>query len=288
MTLVVALAQPAQACDVCGCSIGGNYLGVVPEFNRHFVSARYGMRSFWVSHPESEGFTQEHSQTADIALRLYPHQRFQVMVIAPWQFIQPASDRRFSGAGDLSVLVNWIPLRDAGQTWRKTLTVGGGLKAPTGSFRMEDAEGLPYSVLHQPGSGSWDYIANAQYMMRRGDWGLTADAVYRHNTTNPDGYRFGHRLSGSVKAFYWKKIGQTGAALLPSAGFFADCAAKDVGHGALQQLTGGDSLLGLVGLDLFTRNFSAGVNFQTPLAERLADGRARSGARWMFSINYFF
>lgn len=210
------------------------------------------------------------------------------MAVAPWQFIQPAPGRQFSGAGDLSVIINWIPLRDAGQIWRKTLTVGFGVKAPTGRFRMEDAEGLPYSVLHQPGSGSWDRLANAQYMMRRGDWGMTADILYRFNTTNPDGYRFGDRLSGSMKVFYWKKISPKGAALLPSAGFFADHAAKDTGHGAQQLLTGGDSLLGIIGLDLFTRNFSAGVNFMAPVAERLAEGYARSGARWMFSVNYFF
>ena len=41
----VSISQ-ANACDVCGCSLGGYYFGVLPNGQLHFVGLRYQTASF--------------------------------------------------------------------------------------------------------------------------------------------------------------------------------------------------------------------------------------------------
>lgn len=47
---LLAFGSVASACDVCGCSIGGNYFGILPQFHRHFVGIRYSEQSFRSAH----------------------------------------------------------------------------------------------------------------------------------------------------------------------------------------------------------------------------------------------
>ena len=32
---------PVVACDICGCGVGSNYVGLLPEFKKYIVGARY-------------------------------------------------------------------------------------------------------------------------------------------------------------------------------------------------------------------------------------------------------
>lgn len=41
----------AIACDVCGCAAtGGNTMGIMPRFNRHFVGVRYSQTAYTSTH----------------------------------------------------------------------------------------------------------------------------------------------------------------------------------------------------------------------------------------------
>ena len=39
--LLAGATTVALACDVCGCSAGGNYFGILPRFGKHFLGIRY-------------------------------------------------------------------------------------------------------------------------------------------------------------------------------------------------------------------------------------------------------
>jgi hypothetical protein len=121
------------------------------------------------------------------------------------------------GSGDILLGLQYGVLGGtAGQ-----LVARAGVKAPTGNFRLISTydRGINEPTL-QPGSGSVDFVAAADYSRRRVlglDW--TVSASYQANTTNELDYRFGNdaiasvgvsralagRLSGSFQVKGWRK-----------------------------------------------------------------------------------
>lgn len=283
------------ACDICGCSIGGNYFGILPQFNRNFVGLRWSSRSFR-SLPEYNlagqltGASRLDGQTLDLMVRFYPLHRVQVLALMPYHFFEHTDEiatSHVSGLGDATLLLNYILLNNSEGTWRHTVLVGGGIKLPTGAnnLALQSSGAIINSV--QPGTGSTDFIASAAWTARHGAWGVATDAFYRWNTTNANGLRFGNRLNGSAKFFYWKNVFQH-LQILPNAGLFAETASYDVQNNYRQNNTGGSMVLGLLGLDVHLQHFSAGITSQTPLTQSLNGGLARAGQRWLFTLNYIF
>jgi hypothetical protein len=74
------------------------------------------------------------------------------------------------------------------------LTVGGGVKTPTGEYRLRDSEGSINEPTIQPGSGSWDPFVQVyydhQWVPHRWEYFLSGGYVIR--TTNPLEYDFGN------------------------------------------------------------------------------------------------
>ncbi|MDX1912152.1 MAG: hypothetical protein SFV22_11725 [Saprospiraceae bacterium] len=68
---LLAMLPAASACDVCGCSIGGNYFGILPQFHRNFAGFRWAQQSFRSAHLPADARhgrfdSEEHFQTADL------------------------------------------------------------------------------------------------------------------------------------------------------------------------------------------------------------------------------
>ncbi len=207
----------ASACDVCGCSIGGNYFGILPQFHKHFVGLRWSDQSFRSAHSlgaAREGLydSEERFHTVDLIGRFYPLRRLQVLVLAPYhQFhrVDNGVATRNSGLGDISFMGSYI-LLDSGDSlnrrWKHTLTLGGGVKLPTGKSGQKDNEGQLLLENMQTGSGSTDFMLSAAYTLRHGNWGMATDLLGRLNTANQSGYVYGNRVSGSAKVFYLKNL----------------------------------------------------------------------------------
>lgn len=301
-TLLIAVAflafLPAMsACDVCGCSIGGNYFGILPQFHRHFVGFRYLNQSFQSAHnwraAEQGNFnSDEHFQTADILARFYPLRRLQMLVLLPYHDFQRTESGvkiHTQGLGDASLMANFL-LIDTGdslrRSWKHTLSIGGGLKLPTGRHNLKDNEGEVLLENLQPGTGSTDFMLSAAYTLRKGYWGITGDVLGRFNTANRNDYRYGHRVSGSAKVFYWKKAGKI--SFLPNLGVFADYAGSSTDAGKTVSNTGGGIMLGTLGLDVYAGHVSFGFTFQPPLIQALGGSTIHANNRWMATANYIF
>ena len=52
--LLVFIAIDSNACTVCGCSASNQYLGILPQFHRHFLGLQYQHREFRSEHPAHE------------------------------------------------------------------------------------------------------------------------------------------------------------------------------------------------------------------------------------------
>jgi len=297
VVMVLAIVPAASACDVCGCSIGGNYFGILPQFHKHFVGLRWSEQSFRSTHSLSSAEngiydSEEHFQTIDLIGRFYPARRVQVLVLVPYHNFhrgETGVQTNSQGLGDVSLMGNHILINSGDslrQRLRHTLTVGGGLKLPTGRFGSKNQEG---ELLHenlQPGSGSMDFMLSATYTLRRAYWGLSSDIIGRINTANKNGYHFGNRVSTSAKVFYVKNFSKV--TLLPNLGLFTDLSDVSYNGNRYMQETGGTAVLSTIGLDAYFGKFSIGYTIQLPVFEDMAGGLVQNRFRSMATLNYNF
>lgn len=289
----------ARACDVCGCSVGGNYLGILPQFRQHFIGVRYQYQSFTSEHPPLFDATEaivseEYFHTAELWGRFYPHPRIQVFAFIPFHRYEKKEDGHFlanKGLGDISLLANYVVF-DTGDSLMNILKhsfqVGGGIKLPTGKndFHRENEE--PIANM-QPGTGSVDAIFNAIYTVRYGRLGLNNELSYRWNTVSNRDYKFGDRFSAAMRLFFWQNAGKL--TLLPQAGAQFEYARKDYinyHNREIQDLSGGSRWFFTAGADAYFGNFAAGVSWRKPVHQDFAGGNIKSRDNLSLHFIYMF
>ncbi|MCB9331387.1 MAG: hypothetical protein H6574_09915 [Lewinellaceae bacterium] len=291
----LACLSEMAACDVCGCSAAGNYFGILPGFHRNFVGLRWTTESSRTAlSPDALRRGQIHSMeqfnTLDIWARMYVAPRWQLLLTVPYRNSRQTESGRttqVNGLGDISVYSSYLLLDGAESSqsaWNHTLNIGGGVKLPTGRQDKIAADGSRAHPNLQTGTGSTDILATLAYVIRRNGWGGAADLQARLTTANARHYRFGNRLSGSIKFFYWSNPGAV--SLLPHVGLFVDAAASDTDRGDPIDGSAGITGYGIVGLDVYAGRFSTGLSFQPPLWQ--SRGTVQPRNRWTISVNYIF
>jgi hypothetical protein len=292
------LAAPGWACDVCGCSGANFYLGVLPQFQKHFVGVRYRTQSydtFMSRHHIDQADSRESFQAIDLWARFYPLRRVQVLAMVPYQFHQQTQGtdvRRLQGLGDATVLINYklidkARIRDSTHVVKHSLLLGGGIKLATGDHRYSETDLTDVANPNfQPGTGATDLVLNGIYTLRVNRWGMNADATGRITGTNAEGYQFGNRMNGSLIGFYVKQWGST--AVMPSAGLYGEYARKDHKNGVLIAETGGYLVAAALGLDAYRGNWVAGVNAQLPVQQRISEGLVKAHNRLAVHLSRMF
>lgn len=274
MILPFALASlAAQACDVCGCGLGGVFFGILPQYNTHYLGLRYSFASFQshINH-NSEYTPNERShdtyQKLELSSRLMLGDKWQVQMVLPYLSndmngtVQKVTS---SGMGDPSVLVYYNLFNsgmDLMRNWRQSLLLGGGVKLPLGEFNKKDG-GLLINPNFQLGSGSLDYLLSANYTVRYKQAGLNMESGYKFNTANGQGYRFGNQWNASSYGFYWVETMKV--AYLPYAGLYYEQAAMHTDDGKYQINSGGNSLLATIGGQIYHKRLSFNMQYQVPV-----------------------
>lgn len=291
----LVIQSEAAACDVCGCSIGGNYFGILPQFHRHFIGLRWSTESSYTGLSGAllqagKYHSTEQFSSLDLVARFYPARRWQVLMLAPYHWYHQTEDGKQTSVqapGDVSVLANYVLLDTGDSTryrWRHTLSLGGGLKLPTGRHDFDASDGGTLNPNLQPGTGSTDFLLSAAYTLRRGAWGLSADLLARLNTANDRSYHFGNRLSSTAKLFYWTNW--HGLTLLPNAGIFGDAAQNNRDGDTVLKGSKGFTAFATLGCDAYFGHFSAGFSVQPPVWQSRLTVQANT--RWMLTFNYIF
>ena len=236
LAVVAATMLPiaASACDVCGCTGGGNQMGLLPLIPRHFVGMRYQSQGFHSMAHGSEPDSEEHFRSVDIWGRWQPMQRVQLMASMPVLF----NTRRFedgqtihvNGAGDALLFAQFGVLQTgrSSDAFRKhTLQLGGGVKLPTGAYRLPDpnSESVLLPAAFQPGTGSTDWMLSGLYALQAGKWGFNMDASYRFAGENDRHYRFGNKFFSACRVF--RSQSWRNNTFLPYAGASFDMRQKD-------------------------------------------------------------
>ena len=186
---------------------------------------------------------------------------------------------RTEGNGDALVGVRYAVLSGPGQA----LTGGLALKLPTGRSQIADPhDGGLFDPMLQPGTGSWDGVASAQYARRGAGMSWSASGSYQVTTTNGLGYRFGHEAIAGLGVS--RERGR----------FTASCQLK--GHrrqrsrylGQDVPSTGGAMLIVTPGVRMRTRTGSLYAFYQRPVYRRVNEYQLASRGALLMGLSRAF
>ena len=284
----------SMACDICGCGIGNNYIGILPEFNSKIIGVRYRSNNLWTDIGANGAHTylttEERYQTTELWGAWNLGQKFRVMATIPYHFnskMNQGTSTQKNGFGDMSATV-FYKLYNSKKTISEdkllvqSLWIGGGIKAPTGYYADEEASATTAN-LFQLGTGSLDFSIIGMYDIRLNDAGINLTANYRMATENKSDYRYGNKFSNTTQ-FYYKFLIKNKLRLAPNAGVQYEKAAIDSRAGFDVANSGGSALLGTIGLEVNKGKWFAGANFQTPFYQNLALGSVVAENRFMVHL----
>jgi hypothetical protein len=281
---------------VCGASSGNQGLGLLPQFYRNFAGVQYQYRNFHSTHPEHEtGALPEQSDDRYNTLQVWGRyaigERIQLFAFVPYYSNSQTINGTKSGTtglGDITVMAGYALIKKTDSAGRRhLLLVSAGIKALTGNYggiSTRDAAGLPNM---QPGTGSWDIAANANYTYSFGNMGFNAEIACAITTPNKVDYKYGNRYNTTLAGFYRHETGDF--ILLPVAGVKYEYALHDYDNYSrkwLNDQTGGHMLFGSMGLHTYYKRIGLQLNLDLPLAQHYAGGdvnaRYRTSAAMLF------
>lgn len=296
--LVSFFFAESYACDICGCGVGGNYIGILPDFYKHIFGLRYRYNSLR-SHIGAGGSTtyltsNERYHTAELWGGWNLGKKFRVMASVPYAFNERENQgvsKSKNGIGDISVSGYYRLFNDKRTAFSKkllvqTLWIGGGIKLPTGKYIPADKLNTTQSTnLFQLGTASYDFSLSAMYDLRLQDAGLNVSATYKINTINKYDYSYGNKLSTSVQLYYKVRV-KNKVTLAPNAGIMYEYSKKDIDNKISVDVSGGDLLLAGAGLEAVFKKMAVGASWQTPLSQNLANGFVKANNRVMVHVSF--
>lgn len=296
--LLCCAATLSHACAVCGSSASNQYLGVLPQSHKHFLSLQYQYRGFKSEHPghgeTSSSFSNEHYNTVQLWGRANLGSRVQLFGFVP--YISNTSSQQgvregVSGVGDATVLANVriAGMKSGGRIWQHNLQAGGGVKLPTGRYDAVAIKTLAALPNMQPGTGSWDFIGNANYTIRRKALGVNVDAAYTLTTPNSYQYKYGNRMSGGVLGFYWLSKGDLD--IVPQAGLRLDINSRDYENystGLSNDMTGGEQLYASLALQAYYKRIGAQATCYKPVYQHYAGGMVNTLIKVETTVYFLF
>jgi len=285
--LIIAVAilstLSATACDMCGGGAGSQYIGLLPGLSRNFVGIQFLSGNFsgrfpspfqLIPHPDD--ITQDKYNTLQAWGRHKIGKHYQVFAFIPYQYnVRYINDEQVftSGIGDITLLLNRTIANKNISGWQHTVFGGTGIKLPTGStLDFSNVNELRYPAM-KPGTGTWDFLVNANYTIQKNNYGINLDPSVTINTTAASGYKFGNRYSIGAAAFY--KINAGKFLFTPQAGFRYEYAHQDYYNYAQKwqnPYSGGGIIFSSVGLQIAYRSLGLRLVANLPVVQHIAGG----------------
>jgi hypothetical protein len=300
LILFISAAMPflSQACDICGCGVGNNYIGILPEFRKHIFGLRYRYNSM-LTHVGVGGTftyltTKETYNTVEAWGGWNFSKKFRIMLSVPFSF----NERTNQGVTNSKNGISDITLSGYYQLFNNRHTVlnsnllvqslwlGGGIKLATGKYNPSDKNSTNDNAnLFQSGTGSYDFNIGVMYDIRLQDIGINLSSNYKIATANKYDYKYGNKFSMNAQAYYKFRI-KNKFTIAPNAGIQYETAKNDFDKGFKTTVSGGNLLLGTAGIETTFGKWAIGANFQRPFSQNLANGIIKAQDRVMTHIAF--
>ncbi len=277
-------------CDACGCSATGGSMGFSSMFSNNFVGVRY----FYQSYTSRDGifdnspWVDENFNTVQAWARIPVAKRIQVSALVPYHFHsreRADGDERISGLGDITLLGMYTlyATRKDSTLYTHKFQLGGGVKLPTGKYEEANNAGSVNQGF-QVGTGSFDYLLLAEYVVKRNQWGLNTMLNYTFKTENTKEYQFGNQFNYGSTLFYMLEMKKL--KLVPQLGIAGEVYSENEQHGQAVPDTAGHILFSRFGIEAGRKDLSVGLNAMLPISQDLSGGKVEANYRWSVSLNY--
>jgi len=278
-----------EDCDACGCSASGGSMGFASMLNTNFIGIRY----FNQSYKSTDGlysnspWYNENFNTLQLWARIPVVKRVQISALIPYHFHNRETNsgtQNISGLGDITVLGMYqlYQTHKDSTLFIHSLQAGAGLKIPVGKFDATNNGSVNPS--YQVGTGSWDYLLAAEYVIRRQKLGLNTLLNYVIKTENDKYYQFGNQFNYAGTFFYLLK--RNAYSIVPQLGFAGEVYESNYQLGQKVRNTSGDIFLGKIGFEVGKDKLSLGANVMLPIAQNLTGGNVEANYRWSLNFNY--
>lgn len=202
-----------------------------------------------------------------------------------------------SGLGDITAMGLYRLYTDREIRPTNAVTLGFGVKTPTGSFTETKASGAFVHAHMQPGTGSWDPLLSLIYTKMANPFMVQADVTYQYTTRNRQGYEFGDSAAVNLSGKYAvvKEFNVTAGLTYLHVGKASDRDGKYYDPATNASLmddpanTGGNSLWFSPGIQVLpVNNGMIDLKVQVPVWERVNGTQLVSSYRVLAGISYGF
>lgn len=284
--------QSALACDACGCSIGGNGIGLLSNYRTNYIGIGWQLTQF----QSTPGFglgSEDQFHTLELSLRYHLSARFKVLVHQPYRINRRLNSdqttQQLNGISDTRIVGAYTLLRDVKLGTRTNLfwEVGAGLKLPLGTYNPHNHDvNLPENF--NIGNGSWGYLFQSSFVLTHGKAGLALNTAYQHNSPSRSDYQFGHQWTGQALAFAEVNLGPR-LQLVPNAGLSLENITTDKhANGKDVSGTGGQGTFLSGGLNVKAGNWIIGAAASVPVAHNYSHGEVEANTRISTQILFTF
>ncbi|MBI1266690.1 MAG: hypothetical protein GC193_04565 [Cryomorphaceae bacterium] len=278
------------ACDICGCSAGTFGMGILPDFRAKTFGINSFHRTFRSTHPilfadEQPIVANDEFLSFDLFARLPLYKSLQAQVNVP--FVHASQDEHGQrttrrGLGDISLGFNY--LFAGGQLFTYQLSLGVGVKTPTGKWNDEGESSTNVNLM--PGTGSTDFNASINGIVRYKAIGLLLQSHLTKTSENDQQFKFGNRFEAIGRLMTWIKLSED-FNLIPHVGASLMIMDPNQQYTRELDLTGGEIQLLRFGIDGYYKNWGIQTQLAVPISQNLSEGYVEQQQWSHVSLLYF-
>jgi hypothetical protein len=304
--VILLFGGSVWACDVCSI-----YLSINPNDYKNSIGLHYRMRAMQgtigapvkslptkhlghLNSYEGEQTVNEVYQLMELRGQYFFTERFHLVLTIPvsnnYRSVGDFTNTDVYGFGDPVLLAKYqlFNTRKREEMPRVTHRIigGAGVKAPFGST-TKSFNGSNADIDMQPGTGSIDFFALAEYVMFiKQRWGISANAIYKMNTANRNQFQYGNVLASNLNFFASLKMKRL--MFQPALGGYMEMAAFDMDQKEKLSGTGGTVVYSTAGLYTYLGRFNWMAQFQYATINKQGSDMLPNKFRLIAGVNYNF